>query len=586
MKKLLVWGLVLCLMAGLLCAGAAAAPAADGVEDAVVMVEFCFGEDRQVTLGLVVGEVGQPSRYVILDDYYYTDETGVNEADTVVVYTLSDYQEYKVVGVKKNQGSRLIVLETETEIQGSAAMTFSAENEYAIDATVYSAELMLAGDDKGEFKLRQGKVIANEPRGNYYAEPMLQISLEEVEAGGGVNVVLGESGAVAAFNYDYDADTKIQSAFAANVLMTALDTYCIPYTVTTKAAGFGVMFQAVSGTSEESTEQSTEETIEETTEAEATETVEPAQAEETEPAAETVAEEQAEDAAETAVETPAETAEEAPAQGTAVVWNDPRFGQLVEEAMGHAPTVEELAQVQVLVLLGDEITVDGEAPASMSQSETGSVTSLADLAYFPGLKTLWINSQPVSDISAVANCTQLEFLSLCYNEISDLAPLGNLTQLEQLYLYGNEIADISPLAGLTKLDSLGLGQNMISDLSPLSGLKKLTFLRVHNNNVSDLTPLAGMYQLEDLVITGNLVSDLTPLGALSRLSLLRASDNMITDVTPLSGLVRLEELQLADNAITDASPLTKLVKLSYLDITGNPVNDVSGLAFVDELYHD
>src|SRR3990167_620868 len=53
-------------------------------------------------------------------------------------------------------------------------------------------------------------------------------------------------------------------------------------------------------------------------------------------------------------------------------------------------------------------------------------------------------------------------LSLYDSQISDLSVLADLTNLVCLHLYDNQISDISPLAGLTSLMRLGLSGNPLN----------------------------------------------------------------------------------------------------------------------------
>ncbi|MEL7038769.1 MAG: leucine-rich repeat domain-containing protein [Cyanobacteria bacterium J06592_8] len=50
-----------------------------------------------------------------------------------------------------------------------------------------------------------------------------------------------------------------------------------------------------------------------------------------------------------------------------------------------------------------------------------------------------LNGLNLTDISPVAQLTNLESLSLSDNEITDISPLSELTNLKKLYLSGNEI---------------------------------------------------------------------------------------------------------------------------------------------------
>ena len=65
---------------------------------------------------------------------------------------------------------------------------------------------------------------------------------------------------------------------------------------------------------------------------------------------------------------------------------------------------------------------------------------------------------------------KLEELALAGNGITDITPLANLTQLRLLNLENNSIVDVRPLAGLTQLKSLTIHRNRITDHSPLDAL--------------------------------------------------------------------------------------------------------------------
>jgi hypothetical protein len=129
---------------------------------------------------------------------------------------------------------------------------------------------------------------------------------------------------------------------------------------------------------------------------------------------------------------------------------------------------------------------------------------------------LSLANNQITDLSPLAELTNLRELFLNNNQISDLMPLAGLTNLQSLNLYDNQIIDISPLANLTNLGgpfgALGLSGNQISDLSPLSGLTKLHWLMMYDNNISDLTPLESLTNLNLSMIVpatlrGNNVTD-------------------------------------------------------------------------------
>jgi Leucine-rich repeat (LRR) protein len=140
------------------------------------------------------------------------------------------------------------------------------------------------------------------------------------------------------------------------------------------------------------------------------------------------------------------------------------------------------------------------------------------------------------------------------------------------------LTDISPLAELTNLQSLGLPNNHITDLTPLAGLTNLRTLYLQDNRIADLTPLAGLTNLRTLYLQNNrIITDITPLAGLTNLRVLWLSNNQITDLTPLAGLTDLQRLYLERNQITDISPLAGLTELQRLDLTQNRIADISPL---------
>ncbi|EAG1723523.1 hypothetical protein BBW79_14345, partial [Listeria monocytogenes] len=112
------------------------------------------------------------------------------------------------------------------------------------------------------------------------------------------------------------------------------------------------------------------------------------------------------------------------------------------------------------------------------------ISDISLLANLTNLSTLYLNNNQISDISPLANLTNLSTLYLNNNQISDISPLANLTSLSTLSLVINQISDISPLANLTSLRSLNLNINQISDISPLANLTSLTSMGLGNQNIS------------------------------------------------------------------------------------------------------
>ncbi|MFH1500964.1 MAG: leucine-rich repeat domain-containing protein [archaeon] len=137
-----------------------------------------------------------------------------------------------------------------------------------------------------------------------------------------------------------------------------------------------------------------------------------------------------------------------------------------------------------------EIYMDYSVSENKVKLTDGSVDKLADNirdngnSALDGIKDLdCLNTvviEPISglsDISALSSLTNLQQLTITYNDVSDLSPLSNLKSLTFLNLQGNDITDVSPLSGLTELTNLNLVSNSdLADISPLQGLNNLNYL--------------------------------------------------------------------------------------------------------------
>ena len=202
------------------------------------------------------------------------------------------------------------------------------------------------------------------------------------------------------------------------------------------------------------------------------------------------------------------------------------------------------------------------------------VTDLTPLAELTQLTELGIYETKVTDISPLAKLTKLTTLKIRDTLLNDITPLASLTDLRELELYGNwELTDITPLASLNKLTKLGIYGNPIADLSPLKGLSNLEHLHLQSIKITELTPLAKLTNLTTLEIQNSreTLTDLTQLRGLTNLEHLLLASNQITDLAPLTALRELTNISLADNKISDVTPLTELTNLTELDLRKNPI---------------
>ena len=196
----------------------------------------------------------------------------------------------------------------------------------------------------------------------------------------------------------------------------------------------------------------------------------------------------------------------------------------------------------------------------------------------------------ISDISALANLTNLQTLNLSGNKIiSDISALRNLTNLQTLYLSNNNISDISALGGLTNLTELDWSYNKNISIGALANLPNLQTLDLSGNGIISIGELGSLPNLQTLNLSGNNISDISALRSLTNLQTLKTlhlSGNKISDISALANLTNLQTLDLSGNGISDISALeslTNLKTLKTLHLSSNKISDISALANLTNL---
>ena len=218
---------------------------------------------------------------------------------------------------------------------------------------------------------------------------------------------------------------------------------------------------------------------------------------------------------------------------------------------------------------------NGGRVLNLSETQVSDVSALANLT---NLQSLDLMSTRISDISPLASLTNLQSLYLMNTQVSDVLALVSLTNLQSLLLMNTQVSDVSALAGLTNLESLYLSYSQVSDVSTLAGLTNLQLLHLSYTQVSDVSTLADLTNLQSLYLGGTQVSDVSALASLTSLQSLYLSSTPVSDVSALASLTNLQLLDLSYTQVSDVSALASLTNLQSLYLSATQVNDVSALA--------
>lgn len=213
------------------------------------------------------------------------------------------------------------------------------------------------------------------------------------------------------------------------------------------------------------------------------------------------------------------------------------------------------------------------------------VTTLSDLTYFTGLKTLTIQNYQGGDFSFLSNLSQLEHVDFTNSLITSdtIALLGQQTNLKWLSLNSCGVSNLSGLSTCAALEYLDLANNHISDLSALANCSNLAELYLRGNAVTKLDVLATMEQLQRLDLSYNAVENLDALKACTKLTALNLSHCALTDISAVGNIPSLTKLVASSNALETIDGLEHCVNLTEIDLSDNKLISVVELSGIDTL---
>lgn len=228
---------------------------------------------------------------------------------------------------------------------------------------------------------------------------------------------------------------------------------------------------------------------------------------------------------------------------TVAEFTDPVFEAAAREYSGIASgelLVSDLAGLRELYIIGDEVYFDLPMAATSAQ---GSIESLDDLAYFTGLRTLWLVNQPVRSLSSLP-AGNIEYLNISGCRVSSLEGIGRLPKLRELTTDGCPIADLGDIERCLKLRSVRLVDSSILDYSPLKSLIKLTEFATSNSALDDLDPVFSIgalshVELYDCDLRGRFFYAFDRERAIASLSLFNCELSSTTNLEDFTGLTSL-----------------------------------------------
>ncbi|WP_169828936.1 DUF3592 domain-containing protein [Marinobacterium jannaschii] len=158
--------------------------------------------------------------------------------------------------------------------------------------------------------------------------------------------------------------------------------------------------------------------------------------------------------------------------------------------------LEDRSELKSLRCIGEEIT-DLSSIADLTQLEAlylqnNALNSLQGIEAFPRLRTLSVaGNKALTSTRGIEHLLLLEEFQANKASLSDLSGMDKLAQLKVVGLMMNDIRDVSAFAGLSQLEDVTLNYNRISNISAFANKPKLTAFMAYSNQISDASALFG-----------------------------------------------------------------------------------------------
>nr|XP_017535822.2 leucine-rich repeat and IQ domain-containing protein 1 isoform X1 [Manis javanica]XP_017535823.2 leucine-rich repeat and IQ domain-containing protein 1 isoform X1 [Manis javanica] len=224
--------------------------------------------------------------------------------------------------------------------------------------------------------------------------------------------------------------------------------------------------------------------------------------------------------------------------------------------------------------------------------------SLSTLAECTNLQFLSLRRCGLMSLHSLSNCKKLKYIDVQENHIETIN-CENLENLCVVLLNQNQLTSFHGLDGCTNIQNLELSHNKITRIGGLESLKNLQRLVVDHNQListkglgdapaviyldcshNHLTEVEGIENcglLQILKLQGNYLSEPPSLENHVLLRELYLDDNSISAVDAFSSywLPLLQNLTLSQNSLTKIIPLFHFVSLEKLDVSNNCLSDLT-----------
>lgn len=182
----------------------------------------------------------------------------------------------------------------------------------------------------------------------------------------------------------------------------------------------------------------------------------------------------------------------------------------------------------------------------------------------------------ISDLSPLAEFSQIESLDLSHNLITSTEALENLPKLDRINISGNQLTKFPNFRASKKLEMINVGFNPISEIENISHLSSLKKLEIDATDINDFSAIRGdsLRELSAKYLRGE--PDFSTLGRLPDLRALSIDESHPSDdLSVFSSFPNLRKLSSRYNGVKSVAGISKLRKLRTIVLEGNDIREIT-----------
>ncbi|XP_031151179.2 leucine-rich repeat and IQ domain-containing protein 1 isoform X1 [Sander lucioperca] len=192
------------------------------------------------------------------------------------------------------------------------------------------------------------------------------------------------------------------------------------------------------------------------------------------------------------------------------------------------------------------------------------------------MTTVTLEDLPGCSLTTLAQCTQLQSLTLRRCGLKSLEGIDQIPQLCYIDVQENDISFVN-CENMTSLRVLQLGHNKLTSIHGLTGAENLDVLELSHNSITRIAGLESMRRLQRLSLDHNQLISTKGLRDVFTLLHLNCSHNHLASVEGLENSALLNTLDLRANSLTEPPSLNNQVLLRELHLDDNSISSLQGL---------